>query len=1170
LRSMGQPQFVHLHVHTDFSLLDGACETSELLDEASRQKMPAVAITDHGNLFAASNFFYEASKRDVKPIIGCEVYVAKGSRHDRGGKAGEGNGQERNEGEPGMRGSNHLVLLCESIEGYHNLIKLVSSGFLEGFYYKPRIDYELLSRHSKGLIALSACLRGAVTEAVVEERYDQARENACRLRDVFGKNNFFLEIQDQGLPIEKGVNPQLVRLSKETGIPLVATNDCHYLHHNDAHAQEVLLCIQTGKTMSDANRMKFATDQFYFKTATEMAQVFGELPDALSRTLDIASRCNVRIERIPNPFPEFRVPQGHTTSSYFEKVVREGFETRLPYLERVAKQGLLRNPLADYERRLSAEIQMIQKMRYEGYFLIVWDFIRYARAQDVPVGPGRGSAAGSLVSYALRITDVDPLQYNLLFERFLNPERVSMPDIDIDFCMRRRGELIDYVTQKYGRENVAQIITFGTMAAKAAVKDVGRAMDIPYGEVDRLAKLIPTTLGITLETALAEAPQLKSAINSDERLKDLMAVALRLEGLARHASTHAAGVVISPQPLTDVVPIYKTNRDEITTQYDMNALERIGLLKMDFLGLTTLTVLHDTVRMVEQNRGLKLDIDNLTLDDSATYKLFAKGDTTAIFQFESHGMRDILRRYQPTRIEDLTALNALYRPGPIQGGMIDDFINRKHGKTRVSYELPQLQDILEETYGVILYQEQVMQIANRLASFSLGEADILRRAMGKKKKEEMAAQRAKFMAGCQANKIPEKKAERIFNLMEEFAGYGFNKSHSCAYALLAYQTAYLKTHFPVEFMAALLTSEAGNTEKTVKYINEARGMSVSILPPDVNESDLYFTPVGEAIRFGLAAIKNVGENTAKAIRESRNQAGEFSSLYDFCERIESRYLNKRVFESLIRSGAMDSLGPREAMLASVDDALSALQRASRIRESGQHGLFGTAAAPALEPFALREATPWSEEERLASEYAMLGFYVSGHPLAKYMSLLAELKTISLGEVESRRNREEIAVSGLIVGVRPMRSKRGARWAIYTIQDMTGVQELLVFPESFAKLENVLKPGIPLLMKTRVQIEEAGTRLSLLESRRLDEMGERASVSEFRLRLDVGSLTEGMLDNLEYLFSGSPGPSAVVFELRSPDGSLALLQAQQRVKVSPELTDGVRKICGELAVDTVMG
>src|SRR6266704_3662436 len=633
---METPRFVHLHLHTDYSLLDGACDLEEVVDEAARRGMPAVAVTDHGNLFAAESFYQKAKTRGVKPIIGCEVYVAKGSRHDRGESTQhEGtNGRSDSTAEPGQRGLNHLVLLCENAEGYRNLIKLVSAGFLEGFYYKPRIDYDLLAKHSSGLIALSACLRGAVTEAVVEEKYDRARENAYRLRDVFGKQNFFLEIQDQGLEIEKGVNPHLVRLSKETGIPLVATNDCHYLHHEDAHAQEVLLCIQTGKTMSDERRMKFPTDQFYFKTAQEMFGIFGEIPDALSRTVDIASRCNVKIDRIPNPFPEFKVPEGHTAGSYFEKVVREGFATRVPYLERLAKSGVLSNPLSEYERRLSSEIQMIQKMRYEGYFLIVWDFIHYARSQGVPVGPGRGSAAGSLVSYALRITDVDPLQYNLLFERFLNPERISMPDIDIDFCMRRRGELIEYVTQKYGRENVAQIITFGTMAAKAAIKDVGRAMEIPYVEVDRLAKMVPTTLGITLDDALKEAPQLKSAINSDEKLQDLMSVALRLEGLSRHASTHAAGVVISPQPLTDLVPVYKTNRDEITTQFDMNALERIGLLKMDFLGLTTLTVLHDAVKMVEQNRGVKVEIDSLTLDDAETYQLFSRGDTTAIFQFE--------------------------------------------------------------------------------------------------------------------------------------------------------------------------------------------------------------------------------------------------------------------------------------------------------------------------------------------------------------------------------------------------------------------------------------------------------------------------------------------------------------------------------------------------------
>ena len=744
---METPRFVHLHLHTDYSLLDGACDLEEVVDEAARRKMPAVAVTDHGNLFAAESFYHAAKTRGVKPIIGCGVYVAKGSRHDRGEtpQRDAANGHANpSVSEPGQRGTNHLVLLCENAEGYRNLIQLVSAGYLEGFYYKPRIDYDLLAKHSKGLIALSACLRGAVTENLVEERPEQARDAAYRLRDIFGKGNFFLEIQDQGLEIEKRVNPKIAALSRETGIPLVATNDCHYLKHTDAHAQEVLLCIQTGKTMSDTHRMKFATDQFFFKTAEEMARLFGEIPEALERTVAIAERCNVKIDAVQNSFPDFQVPEGHTVDTYFEAVSREGFASRVPVLEARAKAGLLRKSLAEYETRLTNEIRMIQQMRYAGYFLIVWDFIRHARAQGIPVGPGRGSAAGSLVSYALQITDVDPLQYDLLFERFLNPERVSMPDIDIDFCMRRRGEVIEYVTGKYGRSNVAQIITFGTMAAKAAIKDVGRAMDLPYGEVDKIAKLVPAQLNITLDEALKQAPQLKSLIDGDPRYTDLMNVAKRLEGLARHASTHAAGVVISPEPLTNIVPLYKSNRDEITTQYDMKGLEHIGLLKMDFLGLTTLTVLDDAVRMIDQNRNIKIDLDTLPLDDELTYKLFARGDTTAIFQFESHGMRDILRRYQPTRLEDLTALNALYRPGPIQGGMVDDFIARKHGKKKVTYDLPDLREILEETYGVILYQEQVMQIANRLPGFSLGEADILRRAMGKKNHAEMAAQREKI------------------------------------------------------------------------------------------------------------------------------------------------------------------------------------------------------------------------------------------------------------------------------------------------------------------------------------------------------------------------------------------------------------------------------------------
>src|SRR3984893_1158996 len=766
---MASSSFVHLHLHTDYSLLDGACEIGELTTEAARRGMPAVAVTDHGNLFAAANFYHQATTHGVKPIIGCEIYVAPDNHRNRGAEADR---------------SNHLILLCENDEGYRNLIQLVSTGFLDGFYYKPRVDHDLLAKHSKGLIALSACLRGEVAAAILSEKYEQARANAYRLRDIFGKGNFLLEVQDQGLEADVRVNRGLVQLARETGIPLVATNDCHYLTRSDAHAQEVLMCVQTGKTMSDGQRMKFPTDQFYFKTAEEMGQVFREIPESLSRTLAIADRCNVKIQRVINPFPEFKVPEGHTTDSYFERVVREGFESRSEQLERARKESRLRYPLAEYESRLSTEIEIIKKMRFAGYFLIVWDFIRYARAQQVPVGPGRGSAAGSLVSYALRITDVDPLQYDLLFERFLNPERISMPDIDIDFCMRRRGEVIEYVRQTYGEKSVAQIITFGTMAAKAVLKDAGRALDMPYGDVDRLAKLVPNQLNISLEEALKQSPQLDSMREKDERVKELVEVALRLEGLARHASTHAAGVVICPRPLTEIVPLYKSNKDEISTQYDMNALERIGLLKMDFLGLTTLTVLSDAVRLIKQNRDVQIDLDTLPLDDEASYKLFARGDTTGIFQFESHGMRDILRRYQPTRLEDLTALNALYRPGPIQGGMIDDFIARKHGKKKVTYDLPELQEILAETWGVILYQEQVMQIANRLAGFSLGDADLLRRAMGKKKPEEMAAQREKFLMGCSARKVPPKKAERIFDLMAEFAGYGFNKSHSCAYALL--------------------------------------------------------------------------------------------------------------------------------------------------------------------------------------------------------------------------------------------------------------------------------------------------------------------------------------------------------------------------------------------------
>jgi DNA polymerase-3 subunit alpha len=1171
---MAGHEFVHLHLHTDYSLLDGACDISSLVDEAARRGMPAVAVTDHGNLFAAENFYYQATTRGVKPIIGCEVYVAPGSRF------------EKNAGDPELAHAggrtNHLVLLCETNEGYRNLIRLVSAGFLEGFYYKPRIDHELLAQHSKGLVALSACLRGEVADALLAENYEKSKASAYRLQEIFGKGSFFLEVQDQGIEAEKRVNQQLARMSKETGIPLVATNDCHYLTRADARAQEVLLCIQTGKTMSDPHRMKFQTDQFYFKTAEEMAAVFGELPDALRRTMDIAARCSIKLERVRNPFPEFKVPDGHTTESYFEKVAREGFAQRVAQLERLEKEGRLRHRIADYEQRLAFEIEMIKEMRFAGYFLIVWDFICYARAQGVPVGPGRGSAAGSLVSYSLQITDVDPLQYELLFERFLNPERISLPDIDIDFCMRRRGEVIDYVRRTYGHDNVAQIITFGTMAAKAAIKDVGRAMDLPFGDVDRLAKMVPAEINIELNAAMEKSPQLKGAVEKDARFGELMDVARRLEGFARHASTHAAGIVISTAPLVEVVPVCVTKprneiapergepetQKEITTQYDMLGLERLGLLKMDFLGLTTLTVVYDAVKLIEQNRGLKMNLDDLPLDDAPTYQLFSRGETSGIFQFESHGMRDILRKYQPSRLEDLTALNALYRPGPIQGGMIDDFIQRKHGKKRVSYELPELKEILEETLGVIIYQEHVMQIANRLAGYSLGEADILRRAMGKKKKEEMAAQRDKFMTGCRAHKVPEAKARRIFDLMEEFAGYGFPKAHACAYALLAYQTAFLKVHYPVEFMAAMLTSETGNTDKVVKYINEARAMGITVLPPDVNTSDVDFTPLGEQIRFGLRAIRNVGENTVKGILQARADLGRFQSLYQFCESVDSRVLNKRVLESLIKSGAMDSLGARRAQLfAVIDKAMERGQRSQREKTSGQHGLFlGAAELVPAAPEPLPDTEEWSEEEILAAEHSTLGFYISGHPLAKHAGRLRELNVTDLTLLESKRHQEDVIVAGIVGGVRAMRSKKGARWAILTLQDMSGSAEVLAFPESFSKYEQLLHSHARLLIKGRASVEEVGTRVILMEARRLDEVTEHPT--RLRVRMDVASVDENLLEQLQQIFESKPGSCRVLFALRQPDGTEADLETDRRVRADQELLAQVQELVGADAVETM--
>src|SRR5277367_3886290 len=883
------PPFVHLHCHTDYSLLDGACEISQLMDLVAEQNMPAVAMTDHGNLFGAVEFYNGAKAKGIHPVIGCEVYVSQQGHKIR-------NDTDR---------YNHLILLCENQEGYKNLIRLVSTGFLDGFYYKPRIDKDLLAQHSKGLIAMSACLRGDVNETLLANRYDDARRLAYEYSDLFGKKNFFLEIQDHGLEQDKTLLPAVYRLSQDTGIPLVATNDAHYMRQSDARAHEILLCIQTGKTMSDPNRMRFDRPEFYLKTREEMARMFGEVEESLYRPWEIAQRCQIKLDKVKEPFPKFDVPLEHTTDTYFEYVARQGFEKRRPRLEAMHAAGHLKHDLAEYVERLDREIRMIQQMKFSGYFLIVWDFIRFAKLRGIPVGPGRGSAAGSLVSYAMEITDIDPLQYGLLFERFLNPERISMPDIDIDFHTRRRGEVIQYVTEKYGREQVAQIITFGTLGARTAIKDVGRVLDIPFADVDKITKLIPTTLNIKLKEAMQQEPAIEEAARKDPRLKEVLEVACKVEGMARNSGMHAAGVVISPVPLRELVPLCKTSKDEIVTQYDMVGLEKLSLLKMDFLGLTTLDIIEDCLTLIEKHRKIKLVVEDLPLDDAKTYEIFQKAYTNGVFQFESRGMKDILRKSRPTRLEDLCALNALYRPGPIQGGMVDDFIERKHGRRKVTYDFPELKEILEETYGVIVYQEQVMQISNRLAGYSLGEADILRRAMGKKKAEEMAAQRERFIEGAKAKGFPQKKVEKLFDLMEQFAGYGFNKSHAAAYALLAYQTAYLKTHYPVEFMAALLTSVSGSTDDVVKYINECREMGIPVEPPDINVSDAYFTPHGEAIRFGLAAVKNVGHNAIESIVAGRKKDGAFRSFYQFCEKVDLHLLNKRVVESLIKSGAMD-------------------------------------------------------------------------------------------------------------------------------------------------------------------------------------------------------------------------------------------------------------------------
>ena len=1167
-------EFTHLHLHTDYSLLDGACDVDKLAAHLKSIGQTAAAMTDHGNIYGAVHFFDAMKKKDLKPILGCELYLSETTDHRE--KSG---------------GYKHFLVLAENEAGYRNLVRLTSEAALHGFYRKPRVSKEFLARHTEGLIAFSGCLAGEVNQHLMAGKYDEAKRTAGQFEEMFGKGNFFLEVQDHGLEPDKGVCEALYKMERDLDIPLIATNDSHYVAADDSRAHEILLCVQTAGSMNDPNRFKFDTQEFYIKSAEEMHRTFSEHPEVCARTMQFIDRCNLKLSKVDNPFPEFPVPEGHTLESYFEEVCHEGLRKRLDTaVAHLRDRGLLKKTIREYHARLDRELNIIKQMKFPGYFMIVWDFIRYAREQGIPVGPGRGSAAGSLVAYVMEITDIDPLQNELLFERFLNPERISMPDIDIDFCMNRRGEVIEYVKRKYGSDQVAQIITFNTMAAKAAIKDVGRALEMPYGEVDRIAKMIPTTIGITIDEALKDNGPLAAAYDADPKIKELIDTALRLEGLVRGAGVHAAGVVIAPKPLTELVPVTRTKDEAIVTSYDMKAVEKMGLLKMDFLGLTTLTVIDDCLKLIKSTTGTDVDMAMAPLDDITTYEqVFHRALTSGVFQFESGGMRDVLRRYKPNTVEDLTALNALYRPGPIQGGMIDDFIERKWGRRAVAYELPELEMILRETLGVIVYQEQVMQISNVLAGYSLGDADLLRRAMGKKDAAEMDKQRERFMSGAAANKHPKDTAGKIFDLMAQFAGYGFNKSHSAAYALLAYHTAWLKTHYPVEFMAALLTSETSKPENVVKYISECREMNIPVVPPDVQVSDANFTPInsdkGKAIGFGLAAIKNVGHNAIESIIAARGAlkaAGKpgFASLWEFCEKVDLSRLNKRVLESLIKAGAMDTFGHRAQVTAALDKAMERAQKAQRDEASGQHGLFGIFDSDLSPADSAEESLPsvaeWDEHTRLQNEKEVLGFFVSGHPMDKYREKLRNLKVVDTATaIEMKpepqvfrrgRNEEpqnEIQIAGVITGLKVAKSKRsGELYAQAALEDTTGKIELIAFPQSYEKLAEKLKIDVPVLVRGVLRGEEdSAPKLAISSIQALEDVKLKLP-DALRIKVPLHNPDTALLEKLYSILMGAPGKGKLLLDLEEPGEFCAVLEPHNVLVAADRLfIDRIEELVG---------
>lgn len=1058
-------QFVHLHNHSEYSLLDGAARIKELVAKSADLGMPAVAVTDHGNMFGVLKLYEECKKVSkereaqglpgIKPIIGCEFYVAPRSRFLKEGKED--------------KSTYHLVLLAENQQGYRNLCKLNAVAYLEGFYYKPRIDREILRQHSEGLICLSACLAGEVIQSLLENNMEAAYAIAQDYLEIFDRDHYFIELQDHGLDEQRLTNPQLIKLANDLNIGLVCTNDCHYINREDAEWHDMLLCVQTGRLRSDPLRMRFPNSEFYLKSPEEMQLLFGEYPEALANTVRIAERCQVNLDKHDQvDLPVVQVPEGYDLETYLRYLCEEGIKKRYPEVT------------PELRERLEYELDIIISMRFPGYFLIVWDLINFCHQNGIRVGPGRGSAAGSLVAYCLGITNIDPIRYNLIFERFLNPERVSMPDIDTDFCVVRRGEVIDYLVEKYGEDKVGQIVTFGTMKSKLVVKDVGRALDIPIPEVNKLTKLIPDDLKMTLAKALKESAELKELYDNDERVRELWDISTKLEGMPRHTGTHAAGVVIAPAPVVDYMPCFKMGVNILTTQFEKEQVEEQGLVKMDILGLRNLTVIGDALKNIKQSRGLDIDIDNIPLDDQAVYEMLSAGDTDGVFQLESDGMRTYLRALKPERIEDIIAMVALYRPGPLEGGMVNDFIKRKHGETKVEYPHPMLEPVLAETYGVMVYQEQIMQVASTMAGFTLGQADELRRAMGKKKPEVLAAKRKDFLAGALQKGVSEKTANEVFDLMEFFSGYGFNKSHSAAYGIVTYQTAWLRCHYAAEYMAAILTSFMQSADKVTTYIEACRNAGLEILPPDINLSYTDFSVHDGKVRFGLAAIKNVGREIINQIIEERNANGEFTSLTDLCSRIA---LNKRILESLIRSGALDSLGgKRSQYLAVYEQALELGRRFAEQQASQQLSLFdfGLEQTQAVE-VELPAIPELETMDLLRMEKESIGFYVSGHPLDAYTEKLRPIINHKLSEIPGLKDRSFLRIAGLVTQNQNRLTKKGDSMAIFTLEDKLTSVRCVCFPKAYVDARQYLVDGTPVLVNGRLQVEDEGRFSVIVEA-----------------------------------------------------------------------------------------